>query len=248
MLCILGYSAVLHHTIINQDTNQLPNTIHYTDIAPSDFENLIKYMYLGEMCFKSVEELCFGLCAAKRFKLDVVRVECLKRLKRHLAYNHANAVKLIDYDTKFAIRCDNEELFTRAEDIIKNDYRNIMKSDEISHISRESIKYLLSMQTYQHVDEIEVFNALLKWTTALCIKNNRDVNSEELQNIAGDLVYCIRYNLIPVEKLNTVVSTSGLLNNNILLRAYQSVAGASVDTVFNRVSRQVCYIDNNILL
>ena len=47
-VCCIGCSAVLYKMLVKEDSNEMHTKLHIPDMAPSDFEHLITYMYLAK--------------------------------------------------------------------------------------------------------------------------------------------------------------------------------------------------------
>ena len=191
-------------------------------------------MYLGKISFDSVHELCFALYAAERFELHNLRVECLRHLQKRIRENHGCAVELIDARFKFSIVCDNEHLFSEAVEIVKSNYEEVLTSDCICSVAKDTMELLLHLVPATDVEEIVVFRALLRWSEAFCYRNELTETEENLRAAAGDLANAVQYNLIPVGQIDSEVAPSGLLDSDHLVLAFRSAAGGSVATPFGK--------------
>ena len=225
-VCYPGCSEKLYKTLIKEDSNEMHTELHIPDMAPSDFQHLIAYMYLGKITFGNVHELCFALYAAERFELHDLRIRCLRRLQRRIREHHSCAVELIDAKFKFSIVCDNEQIFKEAVDVVKSKYEGVLTSDCISNISKDTMELLLHLKPDINVEEIVAFRALSKWSEAF---RNRNESAA-----VGDLVTAVQYNQIPAELLTSEVKPSGLLDDELCLSAFVSATGGSVDTRFGK--------------
>ena len=123
---------MLHQALLGDDNNVVHSTLDIPDMAPSNFEHLIRY--IGKISFGSVHELCFGLYAAERFQLHDLQIECLKRVQKLMKENRRTAVELIDARFKFYIVCDNEQIFSEAVEIVKSNYEETLTSDCICSV------------------------------------------------------------------------------------------------------------------
>ena len=220
---------MLYEALLDEETDTMHNTLNIVDMAPADFEHLIKYIYLGKASFCSIQELCFALYAAERFQLDDLQIQCLKRLQRRIEEDHVAAAELIDARLKFTILCDNEHIFTKVIKIVKSKYEDILTSDRICAISKDTMQLLLHLEPDRDVKEIVVFIALLRWGEAFCNRNDLPINNDNLQAAVGDLVTAVQYNLIPFDLIDSAVVPSGLLNDRLLLFAFRRAAGGNVD-------------------
>ena len=227
-VCYPGCSAVFYKTLFKEDSNEIPTELDIPDMAPSDFEHLITYTYLGKITFGSVHELCFALYTAERFELRDLRIQCLRRLQRRIRENHRAAVALIDAKFKFSIVCDNEQIFKEVVDVVKSKYEGVLTSDCISNISKDTMELLLHLEPDINVKEIVVFGALSRWSEAF-LKSN-----ETLQRAVGDLVTAVQYNRIKVELITSDVEPSGFLDDKLCRSAFVSATGGSVDTRFGK--------------
>jgi hypothetical protein len=180
-------------------------------MKPEEFELLIIFLYTGDVQFKSVSELCSGLYVASLYKLSSLLSACTTRIQEKLKEDSGNSLLILQLDERFNCRVDNAALFDQVDDLIKKDYRQILSSGVIDELESDTLKHLLQMDSISSVPEIEVFRALSRWTNARCVKNGIERVGENLQKMAGDLIYLIRYNLIPFDILGTEILTSGLV-------------------------------------
>ena len=231
-VCYPGCSEVLHKTLLDDDV--VHSKLDIVDMAPSDFEHLIRYMYLGKISFDSVHELCFALYAAERFELPDLRVECLKRLQKRIKEDNGCAVELIDARVKFSSVCYNEHVFPEAVEIVKSNYEEALTSDCICSVAKYTMELLLHLAPATVVEEIVVFRALLRWSEALCKRNGLTVTEANLRAAAGDLANAVQYNLIPAGQIGSEVAPSGLLDDKHLVLAFRSAADGSVATPFGK--------------
>ena len=231
-VCYPGCSEVLHKTLLVDDV--VHSELDIVDMAPSDFEHLIRYMYLGKISFDSVHELCFALYAAERFELPDLRVECLKRLQKRIKENHGCAVELIDARFKFPIVCDKEHVLSEAVEIVMSNYEEALTSECICSVAKDTMELLLNLVPATDVEEIVVFRSLLRWSEAFCNRNELTVTGENLRAAAGDLANAVQYNLIPAGEIDSEVAPSGLLDQKHLILAFRSAIGGSVATPFGK--------------
>ena len=205
---------MMHKALIIEDSNKMHTALDISDMAPSDFEHLITYMYFGEVSFGNVHELCFSLYAAEQFELHDLRIQCLNRLQKRIRKNHSTAAGLIDAQFKFSIVCNNEQIFAEAVDIMKSHYEEVLTSDCIGNISKNT------MEPDRNEEEIAAFRALLRWSETFLRRSALAA--------VGDLVTAVEYDRIPVELINCVVAPSGLLDDKLCRFAYESASGGSV--------------------
>ena len=243
-VCYPGCSEKLYKTLVKEDSNEMHTELHIPDMAPSDFEHLITYMYLGKITFGSVHELCFALYGAERFELHDLRIQCLRRLQRRIRENHSCAVELLDAKFKFSIVCENEQIFEEAVDVVKRNYEEVLTSDCINNISKNTMELLLHLEPDGDVEEIVVFGAVSKWSEAY--RNRNELTGETLQKEVRDLVTAVQYNRIKVELIASDVKPSGLLDDKLCLSAFVSATGGSVDTRFGKKPEKLAALLNQV--
>ena len=200
-------------------------------MSAAEFELVVVYMYTGQMYFESVEQLCYGVYAAERFALDDMKSECLKRLHNVLNENCVNALKVLQLHERFNTREDTQ-MYRLCEEVILNNYKAILACDALVDNDVDCMVKLLSMNTRHEVNEIDVFRALLKWIRATCVKKGVELNADEFKAVGGDLIYLIRYTLIPVELLATEVLPSGVLSDRCIAMLLEKAYNNDVDVPF----------------
>ena len=230
---------MFHDILVDQKQHTNNVTINYTDMTAAEFELIIVYMYTGRMCFNTVEEVCYGLYAAERFALDDVKTECSKLLKTFLNTDCNNALKVFNLYDRFNTCNEDTETYRMCEDIISKHFTTVLACDELVDIDVDCMEKLLSMKAEEEVEEIDVFRALLKWIRATCVKKGLERSAEELKAVGGDLIYLIRYTLIPMELLGAEVAPSGVLSNDCIAALFRKMCGHGVDVPFCTEPRHV---------
>lgn len=191
-------------------------------MAPAEFQHVILYMYSGAVDLHSVEELCFGIYGARRFSLEALKQVCLERLQKLMQDDSEITLRVLQLDQRFHNCKEDEALRTVVHDNISKNYRAVVNSEVITTIDADAMKTLLEMETDQDVPEIEVFRALLKWTKAVCFNKGLPLTSKELQAVAEDLTFFVRYTFIPPAELLGEVAASGLLTDQYIVMILQS--------------------------
>ena len=223
---------MFHDILVNQKQQSNQLTIDYADMTSSEFELIIVYMYTGLMCFDTVEQLCYGIYAAERFDLQDVKSKCLKRLQKCLNEGYIKTLKVFPLHDRFKTCTEDTPTYTLCEDIVTQHYKQILACDQLVDVDTDCMSRLLSMNSQHDIQEIEVFRALLKWIRATCVKKGVETNPEELKSVGGDLIYLVRYTLIPVELLGKEVAPSGVLSESCIATLFQKVFNDAVDVPF----------------
>jgi hypothetical protein len=221
-----GCSVILHNLLERHQMLEIPF------MSPGEFELLIMYMYTGDVCFKSVQELCTGLYAAHLYGFEKLLSKCSERLRDKLKEDGGNALLILQSDERFKCRSANAALFDQVDEIIRKDYGQILRSQVIQEIEKNTVKHLLQMESVSGVPEIEVFRALLRWSEAHCRKSEIEGVPKNLQEVAGDLIYQIRYNLIPIDILGSEVARSGLVRASLIGTAVQRCFNTELEVPF----------------
>jgi len=202
-------------------------------MSPTEFELLVIFFYTGDVQFNSVAELCCGLYAASLYKMENLQKVCSARLQEKLKEDCGNALLILQLHERFNLRDDNADLFDQVELLIKKDYGQILSSGVIEKLERETMEQLLKMDSICSVAEIELFRALSRWTNARCNKSG----SKNLQKMAGDLIYHIRYNLIPLDLLGKEVTSSRLLPGTLIAQVFEQHYNKNLKVPFCTESR-----------
>ena len=163
---------MFHDILAEQKLHTQHVTIDYTNMSAEEFELVIVYMYTGQMCFNSLEQVCYGLYAAERFALDDVKTECFQLLQAFLNTDYKNALKVLQLHSRYYTCADHTHThtYTMCQDIISKHYTAVLACDELVDMDVDCMKTLLSMQSQDQVSEIDVFRALLNWLRATCVK------------------------------------------------------------------------------
>ena len=232
-----GCSSTLHEALVGQ------HTLDRTDMAPAQFELLIKYMYTNHMCFCSVQDICFGLYAAEQFNLHELKKQCVDTLQNAIRADCKSALQVIHLDERFDNRKFNQQLFQQVDSIIQQNYTTILKSDALLNVSVDTMRLLLDLNTTEDVPDSQiecvVFTALLEWTRAQCRTKGVQLEAEELRAEAADLIHLVGYKLMTSEWFATQVIPSQLLDGNTIALVVQRTYNKDLKVPFRTYSRKV---------
>ena len=146
---------------------------------------------------------------------------------------------MFNLHNRFSTCTEDTQTYRMCEDIISKHFTTVLACDELVDIDVDCMEKLLSIKPQEEVAEIDVFRALLKWIRATCVKKGLERSAEQLKAVGGDLIYLIRYTLIPMELLGAEVVLSGVLSNDCIAALFQKVCGRDVDVPFCTEPRHV---------
>jgi len=169
------------------------SVVEKPNIAPAVFEKVLQYIYTGRVTFTTklkhrrikdktvhvaqlasnddidnVISMCMHvLAAADELILLELKNFCVDYVKQYI--DSESAIVLLD----LALKYGSEDLIESCFDFIKHNAREVIASESLPFVSRETMKLFLDSE-YLAVDEIEIFRSLLRWGLA------------EVENTHGD--------------------------------------------------------------
>jgi len=110
--------------------------------------------------------------------------------------------------------CDNilNELFIKCYQILDANAEQILKSDQILNLDKESLAEMLSRDNLQISSELLAFECINRWATFQCQKHGKSLISKNKIEILGKALYSVRYLAMSMEDFTRGPYTSDLLS------------------------------------
>jgi len=148
---------------------------------------------------------------AKKFQLEGVRLLCAQFMEEGVTVENActlfeRAHSLL-HAKQFALQFIEEN----AHDVVQSPGFDLLPKDRVMDILRSS---RLS------IDEIDLFNGVLRWAVHECKRQKVDVSAENKKQVLKDILPLIRFPIMGMEEIATYVSPSQMLDSKQLLEIF----------------------------
>eukprot|EP00823_Brevimastigomonas_motovehiculus_P003647 TRINITY_DN225_c0_g1_i6.p1 TRINITY_DN225_c0_g1~~TRINITY_DN225_c0_g1_i6.p1 ORF type:complete len:506 (-),score=134.07 TRINITY_DN225_c0_g1_i6:201-1718(-) len=181
------------------------------DIDPTLFKKVLRCVYTGKIKIES-EEVQMLFLLAKRFQLDSLRCKCMSYMEDEVSAD--NVCDLMEQGRKVL----NDPRFGLS--FIEEHTPEVLASKPFLSLSSESLNVILQSNKLT-ADELELFQALLRWGKAQFQKQKLDEEeSKNMQTVLGTLVDNIRFPLMEMSDFVSSVQSTGVLAAQDMLSLY----------------------------
>lgn len=190
------------------ETNCSPGElIKLPDIHPSAFKTLLEFIYVGELDKNLTTADALGtLYAAKKYDISELEIECLRFLKEKISVE--NAVTIFQAAQMF----EEKELRDEAQAFLRRNFDTVMKNEDFLNISIQNLK-LFVKDDDTFASELAIFKGVLRWAESECQHRLKiSASKENMRGAIGDLLFSIRFPVIPSEDIALEVVPAGILN------------------------------------
>lgn len=143
--------------------------VQISDIGADAFKEVIRYLYTDQSVLTkdNVVELMY---AAHKYDLPFLEKMCGEFIIPMLSEDNVCSI----YESTFLY--DNE-LRAKCAEIIQNDTKDVLKSDEFYQLDIKLVKEIMAFEQMD-AEEFELFEVILKWSELACKTNDLPVNAE----------------------------------------------------------------------
>ncbi|XP_035702418.1 kelch-like protein 24 [Folsomia candida] len=170
------------------------------------FKMLLKYLYTGKSGFGMGDALQL-MQLSTEYEVNGLRDECAEILKGDLTLE--NVLSLFQSGMEYA---HGDFIQSTLKFICKN-ARKLLKSEEIGKLRLECLVEIIQQDSLKVINEMEVFEAVNRWGTAECVRQNLDPqNTENLRKCLAKPLRHIRFSLMDPAEFALNVTTKKLLS------------------------------------
>ena len=173
-----------------------------------------RYIYTDDVDFDG-NTVLHTLYAAKKYQLDGLVVECETFLQT--AIDVHNACSMYNQSAFYEM----DLLQVTCLDFICMNANDIFDSDDFLKLTPQSLIEILSAGGLGVEEELDVFNAALKWASHHCKKKGFEPTSSNMRAWLGEGLFRIRLPIIPVAEFTSSVVTSGILTQEEQIQLYK---------------------------
>ena len=101
----------------------------------------------------------------------------------------------------------------------------MVSSEAFCHISYGTLINILKRDKLSCIKEIELFQAVLKWSNAHCAKSGLEATAENRRAMIGDALCRIRFSTMSQKEFGQYVSRPGLLTAEEVNSTYDKFTG-----------------------
>ena len=173
-----------------------------------------RYIYTDAVEFDG-NTVLHVLYAAKKYHLYGLVAECEAFLQTAIDVNNACSM----YNQ--ALFYDMDLLQERCMHFICMNANDVFENDDFLKLTPVALKNIISAENLGVGEELDVFNAAVKWSENHCKKKGFEPTSKNIRAWLGEALYKIRLPLIPVTEFTSTVVESGVLTQDEQVELYK---------------------------
>ena len=215
---VLATSSAVFYAMFYGGLAETGSTIHLPDTDEESLEVFLRFLYT-EDCKMTAEVAIKVMYLAKKYIVPSLTEKCVEIF--HESLQPDNAVTVLEQATHF----DEKELEKKCWEVVESLAGKVVSSEAFCHISQGTLINILKRDKLDGIKEIELFQAVLKWSNAQCTKSGVEATGENRRAVIGDALYQIRFPTMSQKEFGQNVSRSGLLTAEEALSIYDRFTG-----------------------
>ncbi|XP_060606527.1 BTB/POZ domain-containing protein 3-like isoform X2 [Ruditapes philippinarum] len=189
-------------------------TVLIEDIKPEVMKTMLRFVYTDNPEINGENALpC--LYAAKKYNLPGLINQCSNYLEKN--YIDIDNVCLVHEQ---AVIYEMKPLQKKCFAYILDNAPSVFSSPGFLELSKATLLDILKDDELAG-DEIEIFQAAIRWAKDKSKHNNKSKDGQTLRNQLGEALFQIRFPIIPIEEFAQNVTSSAILTKDELLMIYQ---------------------------
>ncbi|XP_060554744.1 BTB/POZ domain-containing protein 6-like isoform X4 [Ruditapes philippinarum] len=192
------------------------DTIMLEDIDISTMKMVLRYMYSDDIEL-DVNNVSCCLYAAKKYALYDMANKCAKFLETKIGVDTACTI----YEQ--AKLYDEAQLATKCIDFITGNSKGVFLSKDFHTLAFESVLEIVR-NGILNADESFIFAAVKGWAESECKRKGSEVSPGNLRSCIGEIMFMIRFPLMPNDVFAKEVEPTGILTTEELLMIYRHLA------------------------
>ena len=215
---VLATSSAVFYAMFYGGLAEKDSTIHLPDTDEESLEAFLSFLYT-EDCKMTAEVALKVMYLANKYIVPSLTEKCVEVL--HVSLQPDNAVTVLEK----AMHFDEKELEKKCWEVVESQAEKVVSSEAFCHISRGTLINILKRDKLNGMKEIELFQAVLKWSSAQCAKSGVEATGENRRAVIGDALYEIRFPTMSQEEFGQNVSRSRVLTAEEVTSIYHKFTG-----------------------
>ncbi|CAK9805306.1 BTB/POZ domain-containing protein 2 [Anthophora plagiata] len=209
---VLSSGSAVFDAMFNGTLATASSEIEVPDVEPAAFLAVLLFLYTDEIQIDP-ETVMTTLYTAKKYAVSALEKHCVDYLKNNLTSDNAflllTQARLFDEPQLAAVCLDTIDRFTTKA----------LNADGFTDIDIDTLKIVLERDTLR-VTESKIFQAVLRWSEAECIRRQLPVTPENQRLVLGNAFSLVRFPLMSKEEFTAGPAQSGLLNYSDVLSLF----------------------------
>ncbi|KAL2742441.1 BTB/POZ domain-containing protein 1-like isoform X1 [Vespula maculifrons] len=203
---VLSSGSAVFYAMFNGTLATASSEIEVPDVEPAAFLAVLLFLYTDEIQIDP-ETVMTTLYTAKKYAVSALEKHCVDFLKNNLTSDNAflllTQARLFDEPQLAAVCLDTIDRFTTEA----------LNADGFVDIDIDTLMVVLERDTLR-VRESKIFQAVLRWSEAECVRQQLPVVPENQRLVLGNALSLVRFPLMSKEEFTAGPAQSGLLNHS----------------------------------
>ena len=214
---VLGTSSAVFHAMFYGELAVKDSTVHLSDTNEESLEQFLRFLYTEE-CTLTADNVVMIMYLSKKYILPSLTEKCVHFLAENL--NTVNVLDVLEQASRF----DEKELEKQCWKVIKSKTYEVVSSDSFINISHGTLTELLK-QDILKIEEVELFQAVLKWIDSQCSSKELKLTNENRRSVIGEAIYDFRFLAMNLKEFIQHVGKSNLLTAEEMIPIHEKFAG-----------------------
>ncbi|KAH3792673.1 BTB/POZ domain-containing protein 3-like [Dreissena polymorpha] len=195
---ILASRSPVFHAMFCGPLAESSDVIYVPDIEPSTFEDLLRYVYTGNVSIKA-DTVMSVLYAAKKYDVRGLESKCKSFLIDNM--DSENVCIILDQSVVF----NDEDLKDTSLEFIMDQYENVLNSRAFVRMSKLGLGEVLKLKTF-NTKQYELYFACKRWVTEIYSEAGIHVTNEHIRQELGDeLISLINFPALTLDECADIV-------------------------------------------
>ena len=214
---VLATSSAVFYAMFYGELAEKNSVVHLGDTNEESLQEFLRYLYTDE-CNLSTDNAMFVLYLAKKYIVPSLAEKCTEFLEANLGAE--NVFILL----KQAVQFVEDELVRKCWDWIDLKTADVVASDAFTDVDKATLAQLVKRESL-NVKEVDLFNAVLKWSEAECSRKGIEANPKNKRVVLGNTSYQIRFSSMTPHEFAHNASQSGILTPEEMVLFYDKFNG-----------------------
>lgn len=210
---VLATSSPVFYAMFYGRLAEKVSTIHLLDTDEESLHEFLRFLYTDE-CILTPELAVRVIYLAKKYIVPTLAEKCIQVIQDNI--NPENALSILEH----VILYDEQRVEKKCWEVIDMCAYKTLASEAFMDISHKTLISLLKRKTL-NITEVELFQAMLKWSDRECLKNGLQATAKNRRALLGDALYLRTTH----KEFALYVSFSGLLTADEIVSIFEKFNG-----------------------
>jgi hypothetical protein len=198
-------------------------------VCPNAFRVMLRYIYTDEVIVNQTNVMSVTYLA-KKYMLTA-----LEEIAKDWIRNNVNASNVLTFLLSVHLLDDIESTLWNVTD---NNADSLFTTEAALLLDSTTISNIIKRDTL-NVNELNLYEFVVKWATAECQRDDKDISPANLRSTLGEMLYLVRFPIMTSNTFAQHVAKSGILTDAEVNSLFQWFICGEKPPMFNTKTRRV---------